>query len=292
MTTSFFDFREQVTGRKSVPAPSRSGAVPPDALTVSQLTARIDNVLRNGFPQSLVVRGEISNFNHNRASGHCYFTLKEGSVACVDCVMYRSQAASLRFTPSDGLEMLAHGTLKVYAPRGRYQLVVNRLQPLGQGALELAFQQLKAKLEAEGLFAEERKKPIPRYPLRVALITSRDGAALQDMLKVMRRFPWLRLMLYHVPVQGDGCGAKIATAIDHLSAFHEQVGGVDVVLLGRGGGSLEDLWGFNEEAVARAVARSRLPVVTGVGHEVDVSIADLVADHHAHTPTEAAQVIT
>jgi exodeoxyribonuclease VII large subunit len=169
---------------------------------------------------------------------------------------------------------------------------VQNIQPAGRGALELAFRQLQAKLFAEGLFAPERKKALPRYPARIVMVTSRATAALQDMLKVLRRFNWLKLAVYHVPVQGEGSGAKIAEAIEHLSARVDDIGGADIILLARGGGSLEDLWAFNEEAVARAVAASRIPVVTGIGHEVDCSISDLVADYHAHTPTEAAQVVT
>jgi exodeoxyribonuclease VII large subunit len=206
--------------------------------------------------------------------------------------MFRGENAALKFQPLDGMELLADGRIGVYPQRGRYQLYVNTLRPIGQGALELAFQQMRAKLEAEGLFAAERKKPIPAYPLRIVLITSREAAALQDILKVLRRFAWLRLMLYAVPVQGDGAAEKIAGAIRHVNARIDRLGGADVILLARGGGSLEDLWCFNEEIVARAVAASRIAVVTGIGHEVDVSIADLVADYHAHTPTEAAQVIT
>jgi exodeoxyribonuclease VII large subunit len=164
--------------------------------------------------------------------------------------------------------------------------------PAGRGALELAFRQLQARLTAEGLFDADRKKPTPQYPSRIVLLTSRATAALQDMLKVLRRFPWLNLMVYHVPVQGEGAGPKIAEAIDHLSRRAADIGGVDVILLARGGGSLEDLWSFNEEIVARAIAASRIPIVTGIGHEVDCTISDLVADHHAHTPTEAAQVIS
>jgi len=163
---------------------------------------------------------------------------------------------------------------------------------VGQGALELAFQQLRAKLEAEGLFAAERKRPIPAYPMTVAIVTSREGAALADILKVLRRFPWLRLLLFPVPVQGDGAAAKIAAAISQLNRCPASIGVPDLIILGRGGGSLEDLWQFNEEIVVRAIAASDIPIVTGIGHEVDVSIADLAADHHAHTPTEAAQVIT
>jgi exodeoxyribonuclease VII large subunit len=190
------------------------------------------------------------------------------------------------------MELLASGQVGVYPQRGRYQLYVRTLSPLGQGALELAFQQLRKKLEGEGLFAAERKKAIPLYPQRIAIVTGAQAAALHDVLKVLRRFAWLRLMIYAVPVQGDGAAPKIAEALRHLNQRQGDVGGVDVILLGRGGGSLEDLWAFNEEVVARAVAASSIPIVTGVGHEVDVSIADLVADYHAHTPTEAAQVIS
>ena len=303
MGTNFFEFRDQVIGARPKPksakplaashssvagAGRRAGA---DALTVTQLTTRIDGVIRAGFPAPLLVKGELSNYRPNPSSGHAYFTLKDAG-ACVNCVMWKSDAAQLRFTPADGMEVLARGFVQVYAQQGKYQLYVSGLQPLGQGALEMAFQQVRAKLEAEGLFAPARKRPLPRFPTRVVLVTSSATAALQDMLKVLRRFPWLRLFLYHVPVQGDGCGARIAHGIADVNRRMAAHGGADVILLARGGGSLEDLWGFNEEAVARAVAASRAPVVTGIGHEVDTSIADLVADHHAHTPTEAAQVVT
>jgi exodeoxyribonuclease VII large subunit len=237
------------------------------------------------------VQGEVSNINRNKTSGHLYFTLKDAE-ACLDCVMFRAEAAALKFQPVPGMELLAGGRIGVYGARGRYQLYVDQLRPLGKGALEIAFQQMRAKLEADGLFAAERKKPIPGYPLRIVLVTSREAAALADMLKVLRRFPWLSLMLYPVAVQGDGAADKIAAALRHVNARIDGRGGADVILLARGGGSLEDLWAFNEEVVARAIADSCIPVVTGIGHEVDVSIADLVADHHAHTPTEAAQVIT
>ena len=212
--------------------------------------------------------------------------------ACVDCVIFKSDAQRLKFKPADGMELLAGGRVGIYAQRGRYQLYVSSLSPIGQGALELAFQQLRAKLQAEGLFAPERKKPLPAFPINIVLVTSRQTAALQDMLKVLRRFPFLQLSVFHVPVQGEGAGEKIAEALGLLNrqaAKGKRV--VDVMLLGRGGGSLEDLWAFNEEVVARAIAKSAIPIVTGVGHEVDVSISDLVADYHAHTPTEAAQVI-
>jgi exodeoxyribonuclease VII large subunit len=290
MTADFFQFRQQLFKHPAAATPQRKndGA---DPMTVSQVTERIRQILSSNLPGALYVRGEVSNLNWNKSSGHLYFTLKDAE-ACLDCVMFRGDNARLKFDPENGMELLATGRIGIYPARGRHQLYVTALRPLGQGALELAFQQVKAKLEAEGLFDPNRKKPLPRYPRRIILVTSPEAAALADILKVLRRFPWLSLMLYPVPVQGDGAGARIAAAMRHINATIDQVGGGDVILLGRGGGSLEDLWAFNEEAVARAVAASRIPVITGIGHEVDVSIADLVADHHAHTPTEAAQVLS
>lgn len=286
----FFDMHAQLAGARARKQEAASVA-PRDTLSVSQITAKIDGALKSGLPASLAVQGEISNWNPNRQSGHCYFTLKDPG-ACIDCVMFRSDAERLKFKPNDGLEIIAGGRVGVYPQRGRYQLYVSTINPVGQGALELAFQQLKTKLEAEGLFDPEHKRPIPRFPRRLVLVTSTGTAALQDMFKVLRRFPWVRLAVYHVPVQGDGCGQKIAAALEHLNETVARRGTADAIILARGGGSLEDLWGFNEECVAQAVFNSILPVITGIGHEVDVSIADLVADYHAHTPTEAAQVVT
>jgi exodeoxyribonuclease VII large subunit len=288
----FFDFRDNLAARKGAakpqPAPPVATSAQPAALTVSQVTDKIDRALRTGLPPHLLVKGEISNLKQG-SSGILYFTMKDAN-ACLNCVMWRSDAARLKFRPADGTEVLAGGRIAVYAQGGKYQLYVTSLAPLGSGALELALKQMRQKLEAEGLFAAERKKPLPRYPMRIALVTSRQTAALADMLKVLRRYPWLRLGVYPVPVQGDGAAARIAAAIAHLSACRDRIA-FDVLLLARGGGSLEDLWQFNEEPVARAIAASRIPVVTGIGHEIDTSIADLVADHHAHTPTEAAQTI-
>jgi exodeoxyribonuclease VII large subunit len=279
---NFFDFREKLESKND------SRAIAADkAMTVSQLTAKIDRALKAGFPGVVYVKGEASNLNLHRASGHLYFTLKD-SDACMDCVMFRSEAAKLKFQPTDGMQLLIGGRVAVYPQRGRYQLYVNTIQPIGHGALELAFQQLREKLKKEGLFEQARKMPLPRYPMRIVLLTSRSTAALQDMLKVLGRFAWIGVSLEHVPVQGDGSAEQIAAAITRLN--HR--GGIDVILLARGGGSLEDLWEFNEEIVARAIANSAIPIVTGIGHEVDVSIADLAADYHAHTPTEAAQVVT
>ena len=283
----FFEFREKLTRPKR----DLAATAAPKSLTVLELTRMIEQALRAKVPSTLLVKGQVSNLSAHAASGHLYFTLKDPH-ACIDCVMFRSDAERLRFEPQDGMELLASGSVKVYAQRGRYQLYVTSLQPLGQGALEVAFQQLRQKLDGAGLFAEERKKPLPAFPLNIAIVTAPQAAALHDVLKVLRRFPWLRLFLYPVPVQGAGAAERIAAALRHLSSRHREVGGIDVILLGRGGGSLEDLWAFNEEIVARAVAASTIPIVTGIGHDVDVSIADLIADHHAHTPTEAAQVVT
>jgi exodeoxyribonuclease VII large subunit len=291
MAEGFFDVREKLVPPRGA-RPAAAPAPGTDALlSVSAVTKLVERAIRTGVPPAVAVRGEVSNFNHNRASGHAYFTLKDPD-AVLNCVMFKGDFERVKFAPVNGMELMAIGSVRVYAAQGRHQLYVNHLQPLGQGALELAFQQLRAKLEAEGLFAPGRKRPVPRYPTRIVLVTSRQTAALQDMLKVLRRFPWLRLMLCHVPVQGDGCGAAMAKAITGVNEHIDRLGGADLILLGRGGGSLEDLCGFNDESLARAIAASRLPVITGIGHEVDVSIADLVADHHAHTPTEAATVAT
>ncbi|MCC6424577.1 MAG: exodeoxyribonuclease VII large subunit [Phycisphaerales bacterium] len=293
MSGNFFDFHAKVNRPIRRPAKTPAPTPPGDApapLTITQLTHQIELAIKTQLPERLWIKGELSNYKAHESSGISYFTLKD-TANCIDCVMFRREAARLKFTPQPGMELLADGRVSVYGQRGKYQFYANSLQPLGQGALELAFQQLRKKLQEEGLFSPERKRPLPDYPLRVAILTSRATAALQDMLKVLRRYRWLKLMIYHVPVQGDGAGEKIAQALDHLNHHHAQVGGVDVILLGRGGGSLEDLWAFNEEVVARAVALSQIPIISGIGHEVDVSIADLVADYHAHTPTEAARVV-
>lgn len=282
MSTNFFDFLEsQGRKRDEPPAPTQ-----PEPISVTQLTQLIDRAIKSGVPPVVCVKGEISNVNLHRASGHLYFTLKDAN-ACIDGVMFRNEASRLKFDAEDGMELLVTGSVRVYAQRGRYQLYATHLQPLGKGALELAFQQLHARLEKEGLFAPERKKPLPRFPRRIAIVTSRQTAALQDILKVLKNYPFLKLSVFHVPVQGDGSAEQIADALRTLS---RNTGRFDLILLGRGGGSLEDLWEFNEEIVARAMAASKLPIITGIGHEVDVSVADLVADYHAHTPTEAAQV--
>lgn len=276
----FFDFQKKLTDQKKQSEPQ--------ALTVSQLTTCIQGALENAFPKSVRVVGEISNFKAHGPSGHLYFTLKD-SGACIDCVMFKSDAEKLKFAPGEGMEVILTGRVALYPQRGRYQLYVSRIEPKGEGALQLALRQLHDKLKAKGLFEPSRKRPIPKFPLRIAMVTSTQTAAIADMLKVLRRFPFLTLQVFHVPVQGAGASKQIADAILSCSQLDPMP---EVILLARGGGSLEDLWEFNEEVVANAIARSPIPVITGIGHEIDVSIADLVADHHAHTPTEAAQVAT
>jgi len=235
------------------------------------------------------VLGEISNLKRH-ASGHLYFTLKDATSE-LSCVMWKSDAARLKFTPTDGLEVIASGTVEVFERTGRYQLYVRKLEPRGVGALELAFRQLCERLGKEGLFDERRKKPLPIYPRRIVVVTSPTGAAVTDILRTLeRRFPCVHVLVFPVRVQGDGAAAEIAAAIRSVSIHAEALGGVEVMIVGRGGGSLEDLWAFNEEIVARAVYASRIPIISAVGHEVDVTIADLVADVRAATPTAAAEI--
>ena len=253
-------------------------------LTVSELTDHVKNLVEAAFPYAWVV-GEISNCTGAR-SGHIYFTLKDDE-AQLRAVMWRSRASRLRFDVHDGLEVIAAGPIEVYKARGGYQIVVEELVPQGVGALELAFRQLQQKLAAEGLFDPARKRPLPRYPRRIALVTSPTGAAVHDMLQVLtRRWQATNVVIVPVPVQGDGAAPQIAAGLERAARLPE----VDLIITGRGGGSLEDLWPFNEEVVARAIARSPIPVISAVGHEIDVSIADLVADRRALTPTEAAEI--
>lgn len=289
--SGFFDVHEKLAMPRKAPAASAEAVSTVGALSVTQVTRMVDKAIRGGMPPSVIVQGEVSKFTPNRASGHVYLTLKDAG-ACLACVIYRSEFSRVKFTPMVGMELQASGNISVFPPKGEYQLKITHLQPVGQGALELAFQQMRTKLEAEGLFDPARKRLLPPYPMRILIVSSRQAAGWGDMLKVLRRFPWIQLLFYHVPVQGDGCGPKIAAAITHLNRHIDRIGGADLIVLARGGGSPEDLWGFNDEGLARAIDGSRLPVVTGIGHEIDVSIADLVADHRAHTPTEAATFVT
>ena len=255
-------------------------------LSVAELTRRIGATLESEFP-AVWVRGEITGLKR-ADSGHVYFALKEGRDATLSCVVWRGPASRLGFDPRDGTQVEAFGAVEVYPPRGQYQLIVREMRPAGLGALLLALDELKRRLQAEGLFDESRKQPLPRYPRRVGLVTSPSGAVVRDMIKVMRaRWPSIGIVLAPVRVQGEGAAAEIAAAIERFNAY----GGVDVIIAGRGGGSLEDLWAFNEEVVVRAIADSRLPVVAAVGHEVDWTLADLAADVRAATPSNAAELV-
>jgi exodeoxyribonuclease VII large subunit len=253
--------------------------------TVSELTARIKGRLEDAFP-AVWVEGEISNLR-SPSSGHAYFTLKD-DLAQLRCVLFRGRGRRVRFALEDGLHVLVFGGLEVYAARGEYQLVAELMEPRGLGALQLAFEQLKRKLEAEGLFDEARKRPLPRFPRAIGIVTSPTGAALRDMLHIIgRRFGDLRIVLAPVRVQGEGAAVEIARALGDL----DELGDLDVVIVGRGGGSIEDLWAFNDERVARAIAASRAPVISAVGHETDFTIADFVADLRAPTPSGAAELV-
>ncbi|MDE3058960.1 MAG: exodeoxyribonuclease VII large subunit [Bacteroidota bacterium] len=254
-------------------------------LTVTEITRRIKGVLEMGFSE-VWVEGEISNFKQH-SSGHWYFTLKDEG-AQLSAVMWRSRAAQVLFRPTDGMKVLLRGNITVYEPRGNYQIDCLQIQPLGAGELQLAFERLKKKLQAEGLFDGEHKKPLPLYPERIGIVTSPTGAAIRDMLNILtRRFPGLDIILVPVKVQGIGAAEEIAEAIHSLNDY----GNVDVMIVGRGGGSLEDLWAFNEEIVARAIYDSAIPVISAVGHEIDFSIADFVADLRAPTPSAAAELV-
>lgn len=253
-------------------------------LTVSALTALIKEVVEGSFPL-IWVSGEISNFSRPQ-SGHCYLTLKDEQ-AQIRAVIWRGAAATIRCDLHDGLEVICRGHLDLYAPRGSYQLVIEELQPKGIGALEQRLRLLREKLAAEGLFDRGRKRPIPSFPRRIAVVTSPTGAAIRDFLQVLgRRWRGCDVLIVPVRVQGVGSADEIARAV---GAVNRLLTPIDVLVLARGGGSLEDLWAFNEEAVVRAIAASRIPIVTGVGHEIDVTLADLVADLRALTPSEAAE---
>jgi len=253
--------------------------------TVSDLTARIRELLAKNFTD-VTVQGEISNCRP-ASSGHYYFTLKDER-AQVRCVLFKQQQRGMKFLPEDGLKVTVRGSVSVYEARGEYQIYVESIEPAGRGALQLAFEQLKKRLEAESLFDARRKKPLPLLPNRIGLITSPTGAAVRDVVRILkRRFHNVHLTLYPVRVQGEGSAAEIVAALGY---FNKRLP-VDVILLVRGGGSLEDLWSFNEESVARAIAASTIPVISGVGHETDFTIADFVADMRASTPSAAAELV-
>ncbi len=254
--------------------------------SVSEINREIKILLETSF-DFITVMGEISNFRVYQ-SGHWYFTLKD-EYSQISCVMWRGLNSYVFFTPQDGMKVIVTGRLNVYEPRGNYQIEVSSIKPLGTGELQIAFEALKRKLAAEGLFDERFKKPIPKIPTRIGIVTSKDGAALRDVLAVIkRRFPVVEVVLAHTSVQGENAAQEISDALDLMNQYGE----VDVIILCRGGGSLEDLWAFNEEITARAIFRSEIPVVTGIGHEIDFTIADFVADLRAATPTAAAELVT
>ena len=253
--------------------------------SVAELSLEIRNLLEKQFPD-VWVTGEVSNLRA-AGSGHLYFTLKD-ETAQLRAVCFRNQARYLKFKPQDGLAVIARGRLSVYEARGEYQLYVEFLEPAGLGALQLAFEQLKQKLAAEGLFDPARKKPLPMLPRVIGVVTSPTGAVIRDILRILRRrFRNINVLLYPVKVQGEGAAQEIAQGIEY---FNRQAP-VDVMIVARGGGSLEDLWAFNEEVVARAIAASKIPVISAVGHETDFTIADFVADLRAPTPSAAAELV-
>jgi len=265
-------------------------------LTVSQLTNSIRIALESRFA-SVWVEGEISNFK-SHSSGHWYFTLKDSN-AQLRAKCFRSTNTRIRFRPTDGLHVRARGKLSLYAPRGEYELVVDALDPVGAGALRIAFEQLRDRLNAEGLFAKELKRPLPVFPRRVGIVTSPTGAAIRDILNVIsRRTRTVHVLFSPARVQGDLAGPDIARAIRFINQYHERAQAegrandlVDVLIVGRGGGSTEDLWAFNQEEVARAIRKSVIPVISAVGHETDFTIADFVADFRAATPSAAAEIV-
>jgi exodeoxyribonuclease VII large subunit len=256
----------------------------PPVMSVAELTEQLKEVVEDVFPD-VWVAGEVSNFSRP-ASGHCYFTLKDER-AQLRAVVWRTAAVRLSFALEDGLEVICRGGLEVYAPRGQYQIVVQQVLPKGLGALELALRKLRERLAAEGLFAPERKRPLPPIPRRIAVVTSPTGAAVRDFLQVLsRRWRAVDVLIVPTRVQGEGAAAEIAAAIRRVNQLALPI---DALVVTRGGGSLEDLWSFNEEAVVRAIAGSRIPVVSAIGHEIDVTLADLAADVRALTPSEAAE---
>ena len=269
-----------------MPASNNKPPNPNDIYTISRLNREVRTVLEDVFP-TIWVQGEVSNLA-KPASGHLYFTLKDNA-AQVRCAMFKNRQSGMRFDPENGMQVMARANIGLYEGRGEYQLIIESLEPAGAGALQVAFEALKQKLSAEGLFAEENKKPLPVYPENIGIITSATGAAVQDILSILkRRYPSGNVIIYTTPVQGDGAAVKIANAIKLADKRNE----CDVLIITRGGGSLEDLWAFNEEIVARTIFEVATPIVSGIGHETDFTIADFIADHRAATPSAAAEFIS
>ncbi|MBK7378401.1 MAG: exodeoxyribonuclease VII large subunit [Ignavibacteriales bacterium] len=257
-----------------------------EILTVSQLTLEIKSAIEENFSQVAVV-GELSNFK-SHVSGHWYFNLKDAN-AVINCTMWKGINSFVYFTPQDGMKVIVTGKVTVYPPRGNYQIDVRSMKPAGVGELQIAFEQLKHRLSEEGLFNDDRKRNIPQFPQRIGIVTAIDGAALKDMINIAsRRYPLLELVIAPSKVQGAGAAESIASGIKLLNSEKN----IDLIIVARGGGSIEDLWAFNEEAVARAIYNSRRPIVTGVGHEIDFTIADFVADLRAPTPSAAMELVT
>jgi exodeoxyribonuclease VII large subunit len=257
-----------------------------EILTVSQLTLEIKSAIEENFSQVAVV-GELSNFK-SHVSGHWYFNLKDAN-AVINCTMWKGINSFVYFTPQDGMKVIVTGKITVYPPRGNYQIDVRSMKPAGVGELQIAFEQLKQKLSEEGLFNEDRKRNIPQFPQRIGIVTAIDGAALKDMINIAnRRYPLVELVIASSKVQGAGAAESIASGIKLLNSEKN----IDLIIVARGGGSIEDLWAFNEEAVARAIYNSHRPVITGVGHEIDFTIADFVADLRAPTPSAAMELVT
>jgi exodeoxyribonuclease VII large subunit len=255
-------------------------------LTVSEITKEIKQILEDGF-SSVSIIGEISGFKAH-ISGHWYFNLKDSN-AVISCTMWKGMNSNVFFTPQDGMKVIVGGKITVYPPRGNYQVDVRSMRPAGAGELQAAFELLKQKLAAEGLFDQKYKKPLPALSKKIGIITAIDGAAFQDMKSVAeRRFPLVEIFVCPTRVQGTGAAENIAENIEELNKYKD----IDVIILARGGGSIEDLWAFNEEIVARAIFKSKIPIVTGVGHEVDFTIADFVADLRAPTPSAAMELLT
>ena len=254
-------------------------------ISVSELTSKLKDLIESNF-SNIWIQGEISNFKHH-SSGHMYFTLKDQG-AELRCVMFRGFNQGIHFKPEDGMDVILQGKITVYEPRGQYQLMVQNMEPAGIGTLFLAFEALKKQLQSEGLFDNSLKKQLPQYPKKVGIVTSETGAAYKDMVQVLnRRAPYLDIVLRPTLVQGINAANDIVKAIKELSSIEN----IDVLIVGRGGGSLEDLWAFNEEEVARVIVACKVPIISAVGHETDVTISDMVADLRAPTPSAAAEIV-
>jgi exodeoxyribonuclease VII large subunit len=264
----------------------RSNKIP--ILSVTQVNAWVNKAIQEHLPSRFMIKGQISDWKRHQ-SGHCYFILKDEE-SQISCVLWASRFRKLKFQPENGMEILATGHVEVFAQQGRYQFYAEELQPAGIGALQIAFEKMYAKLKAEGLFEERHKKPLPKFPMRIGIVTSTSGAAVHDIVDSIRhRWPVAHLFLFNVPVQGEGAEKVIAERLDWINQHNHRFQ-LDLLIVGRGGGSMEDLWAFNEEVLARAIFRSRIPIISAVGHEIDTTIADLVADARASTPTKAGVI--